>query len=197
MNQQIKKEEYKTKLVEKEQAISVENKEVIRKGKELEATVKKPAEAERFRLLEEAKGKVEAKRLAGVSEVDYVRAKGKAEADAMRHKADSWKEYNEAAMYQMFIEKLPELAQAIASPLAKVDKIVMVGGGGDEGFGASRITGEVARMLAQLPTVIESLSGVDMKKFLKELPKIRAKAAQVSATETKPEPDTPKEKKDK
>lgn len=186
MNQQIKKEEYKTKLVEKEHAISVEEKEILRIEKELESTVKKPAQAEAFRLQEEAKAKVEAKKLEGISEVEYLREKGKAEADAMRYKAESWKEYNEAAIYQMFAENLPQLARAIAEPLSKVDKIIMVGGGGDGSIGASRITGEVAQMLAQLPTIIESLSGVDIKKFLERLPEIKSRAGISVPAEKKP-----------
>ncbi len=175
MDQQIKREEYKVKLVEKEQSIAVEDKEILRKEKELEATVKKPAEAESYRLRLEAKERIEAKKLEGMSEIDFMKAKGKAEAEAMRDKAESWKEYNEAAVYQMFADVLPQLARAIAEPLSKVDKIVIVGGGNDGGIGASKITGEVARIMAQLPPVIESLSGVDIKKFLEKLPEIGAK----------------------
>jgi flotillin len=174
MDQEIKKEEYKTKLIEKEQAILLEEKEILRREKELEATIKKQAEAERFRIEEEARARVEAKKLEGKSEVEFMREKGKAEAEAMRYKAQSWKEYNEAAIYQMFIEKLPEIAKAIAEPLTKVEKIVIIGNSKD-GVGVSRLTSEVTKMMAELPPIIESLGGVELKEILKKLPKIKEK----------------------
>ena len=82
----------------------------------------------------------------------------------------------------MVIDALPELARAISEPLSKVDKIVMVGGSGDGSPGVSRITEQVAQILAQLPTVVESLSGVDMTKLLEKLPGL--------AKETKSKSDT-------
>lgn len=174
-SQELKKEEYKVKIIEKEQATIVEEKEIVRREKELEATVKKQADAERYRvqaiaeaesyrLAAEAKGRTEAKKLEGAAAAEGVRAHGYAEADSMRKKADAWREYNEAAVYQMFIEILPQLARAVAEPLSKVEKIVLVGTG--DGLGASQITGQVANVLAQLPVVIESLTGVDLRQFL-------------------------------
>ena len=180
MNQQIRKEESKVKLIEKENAIKIEEQEILRKEKELEASIKKAAdakkyqiqaeaEAESFRLSAEAKGHAEAKKLEAESEAEMIRAQGAAEAEAMRLKAESWKDYNEAAVYKMVIDALPELARAIAEPLSKIDKIVMVGGG-DGSIGVSKITEQVAQILAQLPTVVESLSGVDMTRLLEKLP---------------------------
>ena len=168
MNQQIKKEEYKVRLIEKEEAIKVEEKEVLRKEMELESTIKKAAdamkyqaqaetEAETFKLEARAKGKAEA-----------IKQEGMAEAEAMAKKAESWSKYNQAAIYQMYIDVLPELAKAVSEPLSKVDKIIMVGNSAD---GASKVTGQVAQVLAQLPSVVEALSGIDIKEFLKALPK--------------------------
>jgi flotillin len=174
MNQQIRDEEYKVRMIEKEHNIELEEKEISRKEKELESTVKKAAdarkyqiqaesEAERFRIEAIAKAKAEATKLEGM-----------AEAEAMMKKAESWKDYNEAAIYQMVVEKLPELARAVSEPLSKVDKIILIGSG-DGSLGTSRITGQVAEILAQLPTVIESLSGVDIKKLLENLPAFKEK----------------------
>ena len=44
----------------------------------------------------------------------------------------------------------------------------MVGGDGSPGI--SKLTQQVAQILAQMPTVVESLSGVDMTKLLEKLP---------------------------
>ena len=183
----LKRAEYKTKLVEKESAIKVEEQEIKRRELELESSVKKPSEArryqveseataEKFRLAAEAEGRAEArlaegkaeieiKKNEGISRIEYTRHLGKAEAEAMSAKADAFKSYNEAAVYQMYIDKLPELAKAVSEPLSRIDKIVMVGDGSS---GVSKITAQVAEVLAQLPAVVESLSGVDFKKLLEQ-----------------------------
>jgi flotillin len=63
----------------------------------------------------------------------------------------------------MVIKQLPELAKAVSEPLSKVDKIVMVG----DADGASKLTGQVAKVLAQLPGVVESLTGLKLEEVLK------------------------------
>ncbi len=177
--QKIKKEESQVKLIEKEQSIKIEEMEIARKEKELDASVikvadaakykaKAEAEAESYRIKEEAKAKVEAQKLEGIAEAELIKARGEAEAEAMSRKAESWKDYNEAMIYKMVIDALPELARAVSEPLNKIDKIVMVGG--DGASGVSKITEQVAQVLAQLPTVVESLSGIDLKKLMEKLP---------------------------
>jgi flotillin len=176
MNQQIKAEEADVRLVEKKKAVELEEMEIKRKEMELEATVKRPAEAASYRYEMEAKGRAVAKKLEGGAEADVLKAKILAEAEGMKKKAESWSLYNQAAIYQMFIEVLPELARSVSEPLSKVEKIVIVGGPGDSSLGASRITGEVARVIAQLPTIVESLGGEDLKKLLTNLTAMRTKA---------------------
>ncbi|HEX9971748.1 MAG TPA: SPFH domain-containing protein [bacterium] len=180
LSQQIKKEESQVKLIEKQQAIKIEELEILRKEKELDSTIKKSADAkkyqsqaeaesESYRIQSEAKAKTEAQKLEGMADVELIKAKGAAEAEVMRQKAESWKDYNEAAIYKMVIDALPELARAVSEPLSKIDKIIMVGGG-DGSVGISKLTEQVAQVLAQLPTVVESLSGIDLKKLLEKLP---------------------------
>ncbi len=175
--QEIKKQEYQLKQIEKTEAIKVEDLEIARKDKELQATVIKVAEAmnkqsrietdaEAYKLETLFKGKMAGKRSEGMIEAELIKAKGESEAEAIAKKAAAMASYNQAALYQMYIEALPQIARAVSEPLSKVDKIVMVGNSGD---GASKITGQVASVLAQLPAVIESLSGVDIKEFLKNL----------------------------
>jgi len=101
---------------------------------------------------------------------EVIKAQGLSEAEAMAKKAESWKQYNEAAITQMFIEVLPELAKNIAEPLSKTEKIVVVNSGGDGGAGASKITGDVTNIIAQLPPVVEALSGVNLGDMLKRIP---------------------------
>jgi len=192
--QSVKNEEMQVVLVEKGKAIEIQEKEIARRQKELEATVNRPAEAERyriqqiaeaerFRLEQEATGRAEAARQMGLGEADAAKAKGLAdanvilakgssEAEAMAKKAESWKAYTEAAIAQMIIERLPELARAIAEPLTKTDKIVIVnsGGGAGDGVGASKITKDVTNILAQLPPTVEALTGLKFEDVLRRIP---------------------------
>ncbi|HOI44402.1 MAG TPA: SPFH domain-containing protein [Candidatus Aminicenantes bacterium] len=178
LSQEIKKEEAKVKMIEKEEAIKIENLEISRREKELQANVVKPAdarkyqikaeaEAEGFRIQAEAKGKSEALKLQGEAEAEQIKLRGLAEAEAMLKKAGAWDKYNQAAVLEMYIRALPELAKAVSEPLSKVDKIVIVGGG-DKSLGASKITGQVAEVLAQMPDIVKSLTGADIKKFLQD-----------------------------
>jgi len=178
LSQQIKKEEAKMKAIEKEEAIKIEELEISRREKELESSVVKPAdarkyqikaeaEAEEFRIQAEAKGKAEALRLEGEGEAELMKKKGLAEAESMLKKAQAWEKYNQAAVLEMYLKSLPELAKAVSEPLSKVDKIVVVGGS-DKSLGTSKITGQVAEVLAQMPDVVQSLTGVDLKKYLQE-----------------------------
>jgi flotillin len=194
-SQLLKKEEVQVAVIEKEQQIIVQEREIQRREKELEATVKRQADAERYRVETEAaaqkskseqvaRGEAEATRQKGLAQADVIKAtgtaeaqivalKGAAEAEAMRKKADSFKEYNQAAVLQILLAALPELAKAIAEPLSKTDKITIVSTGG-EGIGASRVTQDIAKVMAELPAVVESLSGVDIRKLVDGIPALQA-----------------------
>lgn len=167
LNQQLKAEESKVRLIEKDSEIALQKKEIDRVEQELEATVRRPAAAEQYRLEAEARGAAEAKRVQGTIEAELIQKVGKAEAEATRQRAEAWNAYSQPALLHMMYEKLPELAREMAAPISKVDKIVMVSS--DGGFGTSKITGELANMLSQLPTVVRELSGVDLESWLKSL----------------------------
>jgi len=177
LNQEIKKEESKVKLIETQEAIKIEELEISRKEKELNATVIKPAdarkyqiraeaEAEEFRIQAEAKGRAEAIKFEGQAEAETIKQKGLAEAETMLKKAQAWEKYNQAAILENYLQILPELAKAVAEPLSKVDKIVIVGG--DKSLGTTKITGQIGEVLAQLPDVVKSITGVDLNKYLKD-----------------------------
>ncbi len=197
--QEVKREEIAVQLVEKEQLTAVEEKEILRREKELEATIKRPADAERYRIetlaeaekvrLEtEAAGRAEAIRAEGFAEADALKARGIAEAEAMHEKAGSWKEYNQAAITEMFVNILPQLAAAVAEPLSKTEKIVVVGGNGHNGTGAAKITQDVAEVIAQLPTVVESLTGVQLRQLINAVPGLSIEGVEATADEELVEP---------
>jgi flotillin len=175
-------------ITKKEREIELAEKEALRKERELEATVRKQAEADKYMQVQtadavkykeiadaearakaielEGKAKAEALRLQGMAEVDIIRERGKAEAEAMTKKAEAFKQYNDAAMAQMIIEKLPEIAKAVSEPLSKTEKIVIVDNGTGEGKGAAKVTGYVNNIMSQLPETVEALTGVNIMDFL-------------------------------
>src|SRR6266487_886179 len=121
-----------------------------------------------------AKGLAEAEvvRAKGLAEAEVIRAKGEAEADAMKVKAAAFHEYNQAAVLDKLLTGMPEIVRAIAEPLSKVDKVTIVSTGGDNshGLGASRITGDVMSMVAQVPALFELLSGTRIGDLMSRVP---------------------------
>lgn len=177
LSQDIKREEAKVKFIEKQEAIKIEELEIARKEKELNSNVIKPAdarkyqmkaeaEAEEYRIQSEARGKSDALKLEGIAEAERTKLMGLAEAESMLKKAQSWDKYNQAAILEMYLKMLPDLAKAVSEPLSKVDKIVVVGG--DKSLGTTKITSQVGEILAQMPEVVKSLTGVDFKKYLQK-----------------------------
>jgi len=108
----------------------------------------------------------EANKARGLAEAAIIEAQGKATAEAMRMKADSFKQYNEAAVIEMIIRILPEVAGKISEPLSKTEKMIIINSGNGVGGGASKLTGDVTQIVAQLPPVIESLTGIKFEKLL-------------------------------
>jgi len=168
----IKEEEMQVKVVERAQNISIQEQEIMRKEKELDSKVRKPAEAEKFRLEKiaeaerqkvvlEAEAEAEATALRGEAEAYAIEVKAKAEAEQMAKKADAWKEYKEAALVDMMLKVLPKVASEVAGPISATKKITMVSTG-DGPIGASRITNEVLDIMASLPDTVKKMTGVDI-----------------------------------
>jgi len=190
VQQEVEKEKMQVQIVRKQKEIELAEQEAIRKEKELDATVikqadaakysiEKQAEADRYKEIQIAMAEAEAiklkgiamaeaKRAEGMAEVEIIRQKGMAEAEAMMKKAEAFKQYNEAAVSQMIIEKLPEIAKAIAEPLAKTEKIVIVDGGKD-GKGAAKVSGYVTDILSTLPETVNALTGLNLVDMLKNV----------------------------
>lgn len=117
------------------------------------------AEAEKIRAL----GLAEAEKLQaqGLAEAKAIEAQGLAEAAAIKEKAAAWREFNDAARLQTILEKLPSIIeasapvfQAVAEPLGKIDKVVMIDQGGN---GNGNGSGGINRFAQTAPTMIFSL----------------------------------------
>ncbi len=115
----------------------------------------------------------DANKARGLAEASVIEAQGKATAEAMRVKAESFKQYNEAAVIEMITRILPEVAGKISEPLAKMDKMVIINSGNGPGGGASKLTGDVTQIISQLPPIIESLTGVKFEKLLEQVPALK------------------------
>lgn len=127
----------------------------------------------------------EAEQARGLAQAAVIQAQGEAQAKAMQLKAEAWRQYGEAAIVQTIVEVLPQLAKNIAEPLSKVDKIVVVNSGGGRAAGASKITADVADIVAQLPPVVEGLTGVDLTKLLERFVNKGAKPTEASVSDVK------------
>lgn len=161
-----------------EKQLALKEKEIALKERELDATVKKKADADRYAVEQAAeaektrrKAEAEAKRIEMEQEAEGVRAKGKAAADAIRAQklaeaegvlklAEAQKKMGEASIIEMVVNKLPEIAKEIASPLANVDNITMY-----DPNGTTKLLESTTRGMDQVFKAAET-SGVDLKSLV-------------------------------
>jgi flotillin len=195
MQQQVVAEQVKVQQVQTEQQIKVQEAEILRREKELIANTLKPAEVERQRIetlaaaekarqIAEAEGHAAKVRLEGEAEADIILRKGESEAKAMNVKAVAYQEWNQAAVVDKLITGLPEIVKALAAPLANVDKITIVSTGDGHTAGMNKITGDMAQMVAQIPALFETLSGMKMSELLGKVRTIGDKKDKPAAGET-------------
>lgn len=91
-----------------------------------EAEAKKlQADAIKYAMEQEAAG-IAAK---GRAEAEAIQAKAEAEAAGIDKKAEAMQKYGEAAIIEMLCKMYPQVAEAVAAPLANIDKITMYGSG--------------------------------------------------------------------
>lgn len=196
--QRVIAEQVKIEQVKKQGEIAVQEAEILRREKELIATVLRAAEIEKKRIetiaeanrqkaVLEATGQAESAKLQGeaqaevtrvrgLAEAEIIRAKGDSEAAAMKTKAGAYQDYNEAAIVDRLLAALPEVVRAFADPLNKIDKITVVStgsGGPNEGVGINKVTSDMATMIAQAPALIESLTGIKIQELIRDVPKLR------------------------
>ncbi|SFR14347.1 flotillin [Desulfoscipio geothermicus DSM 3669] len=190
VQQNVEQEKMQVEIVRKKKEIELAEQEALRREKELHATIRmqadaekysqeKQAEAIKFKDIQDAQARAEsvkllgeanaqARRAEGDAEVEVIRKKGEAEAEILLKRAEAFKQYNDAAMAQMIIDKLPEIARSIAEPLAKVEKIVIVDSGNGQGQGAAKVSGYITDIMATLPETVKGLTGYDLMDFFKK-----------------------------
>lgn len=190
----IAKQEKEIELREKEIAVKEKTLDAdIRKQAEAEkyATQQKEAEAKQFEIQKQAEAKkaqAEADRFAkeqeaeavkaqgiaeaesikakGLADAESIKARGLAEAEAMEKKAEAMAKYGKAAMTEMIIKVLPQMAEAIAKPLESIDKVTIIDGGSGEN-GVGTFSGNVPSVLAKTIESIKETTGFDLTEVMK------------------------------
>jgi flotillin len=117
----------------------------------------KQGEAERARRLAVA----EAIQREGEAEASAIAARGAAEASAMQEKADAFASYNEAAVLQMLVGVLPELAGQIAAPMSAIDNLTVV-----STDGASHLPKQVTSNVVETLEMLRSTTGLDLQELM-------------------------------
>ncbi len=122
---------------------------------------KAQAEADRYAKEQEAAGI----RAVGEAEATAISAKGIAEAEAMEKKAEAYAKYNKAAVAEMLIKILPDIAASIAQPLSAIDKVTIIGGDGG-GNGVEQMAGNVPVVMAKVFESMKEATGIDLAQIV-------------------------------
>lgn len=122
---------------------------------------KAEAEAMRYAKEQEAAGI----RAVGEAEASAIQAKGIAEAEAMEKKAEAYAKYNKAAVAEMMIKVLPDIAAKVAEPLGQIDKITIIGGGDGEN-GVGKVAGNVPVVMAKVFESMKEATGIDLSEII-------------------------------
>jgi len=191
----IKTETVNAEIAQAEREAELKERQVLVRQQELAATVEREADAKKYAAEKEAEAKLiqtqkeaeailykqmkeaeaikaqgEAEAAAisakGKAEADAIAAKGLAEAEAMDKKAEAYKKYNGAAMVEMFINIMPQMAAEIAKPLSTIDKVNIYGGSGADN-GVSSMSGNLPLVMQQVMDTMTEATGVDMREIIK------------------------------
>ena len=97
----------------------------------------------------------------GKAEAQAIKAKALAEAEGIDKKAEAMRKMGEAAVIEMIMGALPEIAKNVAAPLANVDKITMYGEGN-----STKLISDIVNSTNQVTTGITEGMGIDLKALL-------------------------------
>lgn len=136
--------------IEREQKAEAEKYEALQQAEALKAK----AEAGRFAAEQEA----EAIKVKGIAEAEAVRLKLNAEAEGLDKKAEAMLKMKDAAVIEMLVKVLPDVAKAVAEPLKNVDSITMYGEGN-----SGKMVGDI---MTSLDKVTNGL-GIDVRDLIK------------------------------
>ncbi len=132
------------------------------------------AEAERFAAEQDAEGT----KARGIAEAEAVKAKALAEAEGLDKKAEAMQKMQEAAILQMYFEKLPEIAKAVAEPLSNIDSITMYGDGN-----TTKLVSDITSSTTQISSGLLDGMGISLKELVGNILTGRAIGAGLNASD--------------
>lgn len=173
-------------IARKEKEAELADKEIAIKERQLDAEVRKQADAMKYKAEKEAeaelvrrqrdadakayeaikeaearKAQAEATRFSMEQEAEGIRAKGLAEAEAIEKKAEAQKKMGEASVLEMYLDALPEVVKNAAAPLAQTDRIVMYGDGN-----STKLVKDVMSSASQVMDGVKESTGLDLTALL-------------------------------
>ncbi len=173
-------------IARKEKEAELADREVALKERQLDAEVRKQADAMKYKAEKEAeaelirrqrdadarayeavkaaearKAEAEATRFSMEQEAEGIRARGLAEAEAIEKKAEAQKKMGEASVLEMYLDALPEVVKNAAAPLARTDRIIMYGDGN-----STRLVKDVMTSAGQVMDGVRESTGLDLTALL-------------------------------
>ena len=135
-------------------------------------------EAERARRTAEA----QATRAEGEATAAATLAVGHAEAEAMDKRAEAFANYNDAAVLQMLIEILPQIAREVAAPISNIKELTIV-----STDGAGALPKQVTENVVETLSMLKTSTGLDLEAVIKRavngaVPQAGAEAGAVATT---------------
>lgn len=124
----------------------------------------KDAEASAYEIKQKAdamKAEAEAKKFAAEQEAAGIAAIGEAEAAAIEKKAEAQKKMGEASVLDMYFKVLPEIVAAAAQPLGNVDTITMYGDGN-----STKLVKDVMNSTNQILEAVKQTTGLDINDLM-------------------------------
>ena len=140
----------------------------MREAEAIKYRIEAEAQAQATQLKLDGDATAEAERAKGTAEADVIRLKGLAEAEAKEKLAEAFDKFGQAAVLDIIVKMLPELAANIAEPIKSIDKLTVIDAGGD-GDGAIKLSKYVTNLMATAPEMLKNVSNVDLEKIVQNL----------------------------
>ena len=167
----FEEERAEAEMIRLQKQTELERQQVEIQRQKLNVEIREKAEAERDARIAQAEAekaeqqaRADAEFYAAQKQAEAILMKGKAEAESLELKANAMQKYGEAAMLEMVVNKLPEVAKAIGEPLAQTEKILMFGEGA-----ATGLTRDVTGSMMQTFEAMKGAVGLDIPKMLKDI----------------------------
>ncbi|AIQ51643.1 flotillin family protein [Paenibacillus sp. FSL R7-0331] len=167
-----------------EQAAEADKAKRMREADALQYSIETQAKATSEQKRLEGQAMADAELAKGKAEAEVIRARGLAEAEAKEKLAEAFQKFGEAAVLDIIVKMLPELAGKIAEPISAIDKLTVVDTGNGEG--AARVSNYVTQLMATAPEMLKSVSGIDVEALIKGLTQKSVPATAVSTVQAVP-----------